>query len=69
MDDTSREQFEKAMLAKLVAELMVKAVGLSSEAAEIIIQHTWLEREGDGYKAPVPDYCWWAWQEAAKNGN
>lgn len=62
-----REQFEKSMLEKLVRELMVKADGLNAEAAEIIVRHTWLERDGDGYKAPVPNYCWWSWQASRES--
>lgn len=63
-----RDDFEAALIKKLVPELMIKANGLSEEAAESIVRHTWLERDGDGYKAVVPNYAWWFWQEAKRNG-
>lgn len=57
-----REQFETALVTKLVRELAEKAPGLPADAAEIIVRSQWLERKGDGYAAPVPDHGWWAWQ-------
>lgn len=57
-----REQFEAALVTKLVRELAEKAPGLPADAAELIVRSQWLERKGDGYAAPVPDYGWWAWQ-------
>lgn len=57
-----REQFEAALVAKLVRELCAKAPGLPANAAEPIVRSQWLERKGDGYAAPVPDHGWWAWQ-------
>ena len=57
-----REQFEAALVTKLVRELADKAPGLPADAAELIVRSQWLERKGDGYAAPVPDHGWWAWQ-------
>lgn len=57
-----REQFEAALVTKLVRELCAKAPGLPADAAELIVRSQWLERKGDGYAAPVPDHGWWAWQ-------
>lgn len=57
-----RAEYEAAVILAQIIELRKKSELFSAEMAEAIIRSTWLERDGERYKAPMAQMGWWAWQ-------